>query len=100
MAAVIKKILIIGGAIGICLVAIFFIGKYTTVGMPYRLGRLHQQIEQRYRQLQLGSDLRQAKKTLMVELNRNRLIESAELKGEIFYLCYANDTCADFEIGW
>ncbi len=79
---------------------IFIVGKYTTVGISYRLGRLHKQIEQRFSQLQLNNDLRQAKKILTVELNQNRLIKTAELRGELFYLCYVNDTCLDFEIDW
>lgn len=81
------------------MVVVFVIGKYTTIGMPYRIGRLNKQIERRYNQLQETHDLRQSKQILTIELNKNRLIKTAQLKGDLFSLCYASDACADFEIG-
>lgn len=100
MSSRLKMIIIAAGAVAVILISIIVIGKYTTLGMPYRIGRLNKQIERRYSQLQKTHDLHQSRQILAIELNKNRLIKTAELRGELFSLCYANDACVDFEIGW
>lgn len=77
----------------------FYVVRYTTWGMSYRVQRLHDQITKRYQELQTMYELDQAKHLLTEELEQNRLVKSAAFRGDKLELCYVDQVCEDFYVG-
>lgn len=94
------KILIVIASVlaGLCL-TVYLVVKYTTWGLPYRVSRLHDQIETRYASLQQTYESKEAQAMLVDELTQNRLVRRAEFRGDKLELCYVDETCEDFYVG-
>jgi cell division protein FtsL len=73
--------------------------KYTTVGMSYRISRLHEQIEKRYGELKEIYAVEEAKQVLVEELLHNHLVQSARFSGDKLVLCYPDQSCEDYYVG-
>lgn len=77
----------------------YLLAKYTTVGMSYRVSRLHGQIETKYTGLIETYDESEAKEQLVTQLNGNRLLDSAEFDGDVLVLEYVDGTVEDYYLG-
>ncbi len=93
----------IGLIVAIVIVALIVIGfimaKYTTVGMSWRIDRLHDQIEARYDEHLEIYEETDARAFLELELSENRLLDSAEFDGDRLELCYVTGECEDYYLG-
>jgi hypothetical protein len=78
----------------------YLLAKYTTIGMSYRVDRLHKQIEARYDELNERYEPDEAKTTLLAELNDNRLLMSAAWDEDLLILCYVDGMCEDYLLGF
>lgn len=89
------SIIVLASLIGVA----FGVAKYTSWGMPYRISRLHDQIETRNDSLQQTYETKEAQGILLEELRQNRLIRSAFFSGDKLELCYVDETCEEFYVG-
>jgi|GEM_PF-4766682 len=77
----------------------YLLAKYTTIGMSYRVDRLHDQIESRYVELNDIYEADEAKELLEAELNDNRLIQSAAFEEDMLVIEYTDGTMEDYYVG-
>lgn len=77
----------------------YLLAKYTTMGMSWRVNRLHDQIETRYVELNDLYETEEAKTMLEAELDENRLVESAAFEEDLLVICYVNGECDDYYVG-